>query len=84
MNEPDREYNGTPPAIIREEWYKTYEKGVDRNNLLRNPGVLLQNVAQEVAYPGAARGQCRSADGAGPGRRLRRGHRHDDISAGWF
>src|SRR3974390_842273 len=57
MHETRRANAELHPTVIREEWYGTYyrEKGADRNNLLRNPGVLLQSVAQEVALLRALR-----------------------------
>jgi ubiquinone/menaquinone biosynthesis C-methylase UbiE len=57
MNEPERLFNETSPTIIREQWYSAYyrERGADRNSLLRDPGVLLQKVAQEVAILRALR-----------------------------
>jgi SAM-dependent methyltransferase len=44
------------PVTVGEQWYKSYycEKGIDRNNL-RNPQVLFQNLAQEVAVLRALR-----------------------------
>jgi ubiquinone/menaquinone biosynthesis C-methylase UbiE len=40
-----------------EEWYRRYyrEKGKDRNDLLRNPGVLFQHLAFQVALIAALR-----------------------------
>jgi ubiquinone/menaquinone biosynthesis C-methylase UbiE len=37
--------------VIGEDWYRHYyaAKGAERNSLLRNPGVLFQNLAQEAA-----------------------------------
>jgi len=37
--------------VVGQEWYREYyaAKGADRNSLLRNPEVLFQNLAQDVA-----------------------------------
>lgn len=45
------------PKVVAEEWYRSYyaNKGADRNNLLANPEVLFQILAQDTAFISALR-----------------------------
>jgi SAM-dependent methyltransferase len=66
MQDTHSSSSGNPPQVVGGDWYRKYyaAKGADRNNLLHNPEVLYQSLAQEAALVRALQSICPNHEAA--------------------